>query len=335
MSPRERVVSGVRPTGPLHLGHYHGILTNWLKLQEDYDCFFFIADWHGLTTEYEAPEIIATSTHEILADWLAAGIDPKKATLFRQSDIKEHAELYLLLGMLTPLGWLERVPSYKETQQTFTGKELATHGFLGYPLLQTADVALYDAHRVPVGTDQVPHIELSREIVRRFNHIYHRAAGGKNLLVEPQPLMTESPRLLGPDRRKMSKSYDNCLYLSDPPEVIQSKVMTAITDEARKRREDPGNPDVCLIFDYHKLHSASEAVAKVDRECRAAAIGCVEDKKTMAETLIRFLKPHQERRRQLLGKPGQLEGILQEGGERAREVARRTMDRIRKVMNVH
>ncbi len=335
MSPKERVVSGVRPTGPLHLGHYHGILTNWLKLQADYDCFFFVADWHGLTTEYEKPDVIADSTHEIVADWLAAGIDPKKSTIFRQSDIKEHAELYLLLGMLTPLGWLERVPSYKELQQTLTGRELSTHGFLGYPLLQTADVVLYDAHRVPVGNDQVPHIELSREIVRRFNHIYRKATGGKDLLTEPQPLMTESPKLLGPDRQKMSKSYNNCLYLSDPPDTIRKKVMSAVTDPARKRREDPGDPDVCLIYDYHKLHSDTATCQRVEKECRTAKIGCVEDKKMIAETLVEFLKPLQEKRQGYLNDPDQLEQILAAGAEKARGIARQTITRIRKAMKVH
>lgn len=335
MPAKTRVVSGVRPTGPLHLGHYHGVLTNWLKLQDEYDCFFFIADWHGLTTEYEDPRVIEDSTREIVADCLACGVDPKKATIFRQSDVKEHAELYLLLGMLTPLGWLERVPSYKEVRETFSGRELSTHGFLGYPLLQTADVALYDGQRVPVGHDQVPHIELSREIVRRFNHLYGKSQGQEGLLLEPQALLAESPKLLGPDRRKMSKSYDNCIYLSDPPELVRKKVMTAITDPARKRREDPGDPAVCLIYDYHKLHSKKATLERVARECRAAEIGCVEDKKMIAETLVGFLKPIQERRADLLGDPTRLEALLQEGAVKARRVAEKTMVRIRKAMQVH
>lgn len=335
MPAKQRVVSGVRPTGKLHLGHLHGIINNWVRLQDDYECYFFIADWHGLTTEYEDPRVLAESAREILADWLAAGIDPKKSTLFIQSDIKEHAELFLLLGMMTPLSWLERVPSYKETQQSLATKDLSTYGFLGYPLLQTADVILYNAHRVPVGTDQVPHIELSREIVRRFNHIYRSAAGGNDLFAEPQPLLTESPKLLGPDRRKMSKSYNNCLYLSDPPEIIRKKVLSAITDPARIRKGDPGNPDICLIFDYHKLHSDKETLERVNRECRTAALGCVEDKKMIAETLVNYLAPHQERRNQYLKDPEQLDVILQEGTERARSIAADTMRRIRKVMKVH
>lgn len=335
MSAKARVVSGIRPTGRLHLGHLHGVLQNWVRLQDEYDCFFFIADWHGLTTEYEDPRVLAESARDILADWLAAGIDPAKATLFIQSDIKEHAELYLLLAMITPLSWLERVPSYKETQQNLVGKDLATYGFLGYPLLQTADVILYNAERVPVGTDQVPHIELAREIVRRFNHIYRKAAGGQELFVEPQPLLTQSPKLLGPDRRKMSKSYDNCLYLSDPPEVIRKKVMGAITDPARMKRDDPGNPDICLIYDYHKLYSAAETIETIDRDCRTAAIGCVDCKKLMLERLIPALEAHQERRQQYLNDPAQLDAILKAGTERGREEAEKTMQRIRKVMAVH
>ena len=241
---KTRVVSGMRPTGKLHLGHYHGVLKNWLDLQKGNDCFFFIADWHALTTEYKNPKLVQDSIHEVLVDWLSVGIDPEKSTLFVQSAVKEHAELQLLLSMLTPLGWLERVPTYKEQLRELEQREIATHGFLGYPVLQTADIALYDGKGVPVGDDQVPHIELAREIVRRFNHLYGET------LVEPKALVTAAPKLLGPDRRKMSKSYDNCLYLSDPAETIQKKIMAAITDENRKRREDPGNPDVCVIFDY-------------------------------------------------------------------------------------
>ena len=334
MSPKPRVVSGVRPTGRLHLGHLHGVIHNWVELQESYECYFFIADWHALTTEYEDPKIIAQSGRDILADWLAAGINPKKSTLFIQSDVKEHAELYLLLGMTTPLSWLERVPSYKETQQNLANRDLKTYGFLGYPLLQTADVILYNAERVPVGTDQVPHIELSREIVRRINHIYRKAAGGNQLFVEPQPLLTSSPKLLGPDRRKMSKSYDNCIYLADPPEVIRKKIMSAITDPARVRKDDPGDPDICLIYDYHKIHSDKETLERVAQECRAGTMGCVEDKKMMAETLVEFLQPHQQRRQEYLDDPAQLDAILAAGTARARDVAADTMKRVRKVMQV-
>lgn len=323
-----RVISGMRPTGKLHLGHYHGVLKNWLKLQETNDCFFFIADWHALTTEYADPEIIRNSTREVLIDWLSVGLDPEKAVLFIQSQVKEHAELHLLLSMLTPLGWLERVPSYKEMRQELSTKDLSTYGFLGYPLLQAADVALYDGQKVPVGVDQVPHIELAREIVRRFNHLY-----GKTL-VEPQSLLTDSPKLLGPDRRKMSKSYDNALYLSDSPEEIERKIRTAITDPARVRREDTGNPDVCLIFDYHKLHSSPEEAGHVDRDCRSAALGCVDDKKKMATILNDFLEPIRRRRGEIQKNPAELDEIIRRGTERARAVARETMEKVRGAMKL-
>lgn len=325
-SPAIRVVSGMRPTGRLHLGHYHGVLRNWLQLQDNYDCFFFVADWHGLTTEYANPEVVRKSTREILIDWLSVGLDPAKAVLFVQSEVKEHAELYLLLSMITPLGWLERVPSYKEMQQELSTKDLSTHGFLGYPLLQTADIVLYDGEKVPVGADQVPHIELAREIVRRFNSFY-----GKTL-VEPQSLLTEAPKLLGPDRRKMSKSYDNCLYLSDPPEEIEKKIREAITDPARIRRNDPGNPDICLLYDYHKLHSSKAEVGQVGRDCRSAALGCVEDKKRMAEVINGFLEPIRKKRIGFLKNPGEVDEILRKGSVRAAEIAGKTMERVRKAI---
>ncbi len=316
----------MRPTGKLHLGHYHGVLKNWLTLQDQFECIFFIADLHALTTEYASPEMIRTSTRDVLVDWLSAGLDPHKVTLFVQSDVKEHAELHLLLSMITPVGWLERVPSYKEMQQELSTKDLSTYGFLGYPLLQTADIALYDGSKVPVGLDQVPHIELSREIIRRFNHLY-----GETLL-EPQPLLTKFPKLLGPDRRKMSKSYGNALYLSDSPDEIQKKIMAAITDPARIRREDPGNPDICLVFDYHKLHSSREEIETVNETCRNATLGCVQDKKKMVETINAFLQPMREKRKDLLKAPEQLEDIIQKGRERASQIAAETMARVRKAM---
>jgi tryptophanyl-tRNA synthetase len=321
-----RIVSGMRPTGKLHLGHYHGVLRNWIRLQKDNECFFFVADWHGLTTEYAKPEIVRQSTREILLDWLSAGLDPEKAVIFVQSDVKEHAELHLLLSMITPLGWLERVPSYKEMQQELSTKDLSTYGFLGYPLLQTSDVALYDGAKVPVGQDQVPHIELSREIVRRFNYLYGQT------LIEPQPLLTEAPKLLGMDRRKMSKSYDNCLYLSDSAEQIEKKVKSAITDPARIRKEDPGNPDICLIFDYHKLHSRPENVEKVNTNCRNASLGCVEDKKNMAAVINAFLDPIRARRAEYEKDPAMIDAFLAKGTARARDIAAATMARVRKAM---
>lgn len=323
-----RVVSGMRPTGKLHLGHYYGVLKNWLDLQSEYECFFFVADWHGLTTEYAKPGIIRESTREILIDWLSVGLDPAKAVFFIQSEVKEHAELHLLLSMLTPLGWLERVPSYKEMQQELSTKDLSTYGFLGYPLLQTADIVLYEGRKVPVGADQVPHIELSREIVRRFNYLYGET------LVEPEVLLTSAPKLLGPDRRKMSKSYDNCLYLSDSAKEIERKIMSAITDPARGRREDPGHPEICLIFDYHKLMSDPSEVRRVEKDCRSAALGCVDDKKRMAELINSFLEPIRTRRKELLKNPGEVDEIVRKGKARASEVARETMEKVRKAMKL-
>jgi tryptophanyl-tRNA synthetase len=327
-SKRVRVVSGMRPTGKLHLGHYHGVLKNWIRLQEEYECFFFVADWHGLTTEYAKPEVVRDSTREILIDWLSAGLEPEKAVVFIQSQVKEHAELHLILSMLAPLGWLERVPSYKEMQQELSNKDLSTYGFLGYPLLQTADIALYDGKKVPVGVDQVPHIELAREIVRRFNYLYGET------LVEPQPLLTEAPKLLGPDRRKMSKSYDNCLYLSDPPEAIEKKILSAITDPGRIRRDDPGNPDICLIYDYHKLHSPPAEIARVARDCRAATLGCVEDKKKMAVVVNDFLEPIRQRRKEFLKDPRRIDEIVRNGSLKAAEIASQTLDRVKKAMKL-
>ncbi len=323
---KTRVVSGMRPTGRLHLGHYHGVLRNWLQLQDQYDCYFFVADLHGLTTEYANPGAIREWTREIVADWLAVGMDPEKAVLFVQSDIREHTELHLYLSMLTPIGWLERVPSYKEMQQELTTKDLSTYGFLGYPLLQTADILLYDGEKVPVGADQVSHIELAREIVRRFNHLY-----GKTLL-EPQALLTNSPKLLGTDRRKMSKSYDNGLFLGDSEEAIRKKIQSAVTDPERIRREDPGHPEICLIYDYHKLHSSPAETERVREACTRATLGCVEDKKKMAEILNEFLEPIREKRARLLSQPGYIDEILKHGAAKAQKIASETMHRVRKAM---
>lgn len=326
---KTRIVSGMRPTGKLHLGHYHGVLRNWLKLQSQEECFFFVADWHALTTEYADPRVIRESTRDVLADWLAVGLDPKKATIFVQSHVKEHAELHLLLSMITPLGWLERVPSFKEMQQELSTKDLSTYGFLGYPLLQAADVALYDGNKVPVGVDQVPHIELAREIVRRFNHLYKG-----DILVEAQPLLTESPKLLGLDRRKMSKSYNNSIYLSDSPEEVLKKVQLAITDPARIKRSDPGNPDICIIYDYHKLHNTPEAVCQVAQECRAATLGCTDDKKKMAALINDFLDPIRKTRQELLKDPGYLDEVARQGREKAQVIAQQTLIRVQKAMNL-
>ncbi len=325
---KKRVVSGMRPTGKLHLGHYLGVLKNWLKLQEDYECFFFVADWHSLTTEYENPAKVKDSTRDILIDWLAAGIDPNKATLFIQSRVPEHAELHLLLSMITPISWLERVPSYKELKNELKDRDLSTYGFLGYPLLQTADVAIYNANLVPVGQDQLAHLELSREIVRRFNHLYGET------LVEPQSMLTESPKLLGTDGRKMSKSYENSIYLSEDLKSVEKKVLGMMTDPARQRRTDPGNPDICPVYDYHKIYSTAEEKQKINTECRSAAIGCVDCKKIFLSHLIPFLKEHQEKRKKFESHPEILDEILAAGEKKARERAQKTLELVYKKMGI-
>lgn len=328
MSPKQRVVSGMRPTGKLHLGHYLGVLKNWLKLQQDHECFFFVADWHSLTTEYENPAKVRESTRDIVIDWLAAGIDPEKSTIFVQSRVPEHAELHLLLSMITPISWLERVPSYKELKTELKDRDLSTYGFLGYPLLQTADVAIYDGNLVPVGQDQLAHIELSREIVRRFNHLYGET------LVEPKSLLTESPKLLGTDGRKMSKSYNNSIYLSEDLKELEKKVLGMVTDPARKRRTDPGNPEICPVFDYHKLFSTPEEIQKVDQGCRSAAIGCIDCKRIFLSHLIPFLKEHQERRKKFEENPKILDEILDAGQARAREQAQKILSRVYERMGI-
>jgi len=328
MSPKQRVVSGMRPTGKLHLGHYLGVLKNWLKLQQDHECFFFVADWHSLTTEYENPAKVRESTRDIVIDWLAAGIDPEKSTIFVQSRVPEHAELHLLLSMITPISWLERVPSYKELKAELKDRDLSTYGFLGYPLLQTADVAIYDGNLIPVGQDQLAHIELSREIVRRFNHLYGET------LVEPKSLLTESPKLLGTDGRKMSKSYNNSIYLSEDLKELEKKVLGMVTDPARKRRTDPGNPEICPVFDYHKLFSTPEEIQKVDAGCRSAAIGCIDCKRIFLSHLIPFLKEHQERRKKFEENPKILDEILDAGQQRAREQAQKTLKLVYERMGI-
>ncbi len=325
---KQRVLSGMRPSGKLHLGNLAGALENWKKLQEDYECFFFAADWHALTTEYSSPEIISESIREMFLDWLSIGLSPEKSVLFIQSRIKEHAELHLLLSMITPISWLERVPTYKEQQQELTNRDLATYGFLGYPLLQTADIIIYKAHKVPVGVDQVPHVELSREIARRFNFFYGP------VFPLPDPLLTEVPKLLGIDGRKMSKSYNNAIYISDAPEEIRQKVSQMFTDPNRIRRNDPGNPEICNVFSFHRLYSSPQLVEEININCRQGAIGCVEDKKIMAENLINYLAPIQERRRQFLQAPHVLEDIIEDGCRRARQVACQTMEEVRRAMKI-
>jgi tryptophanyl-tRNA synthetase len=326
--PKPRVLSGMRPTGKLHLGHLVGALDNWKQLQEDYDCFFFAADWHALTTEYANTDIIQESIRDMMIDWLSVGLSPEKSVLFIQSRIKEHAELHLLLSMITPVPWLERVPSFKEQQQELTNRDLSTYGFLGYPLLQTADIIIYKAHKVPVGIDQVPHVELSREVARRFNFFYG------SVFPVPDPLLTEVPKLLGIDGRKMSKSYDNAIFISDPPEEVRRKTSIMFTDPNRIKKSDPGNPDICNVFSFHKVYSSPETVSRVNRECQAATLGCVEDKKQLAETLVSYLAPIQEVRARYLQDARLVEGILEDGCRRARRVAAQTMEEVRAAMKI-
>jgi len=326
---KQRVLSGMRPSGKLHLGNLVGALENWKKLQEDYDCFFFAADWHALTTEYHCPETIHESIREMILDWLSVGLSPGKSVLFLQSRIKEHAELHLLLSMITPLPWLERVPSYKEQQQELANRDLATYGFLGYPLLQTADIIIYKADKVPVGIDQVPHVELSREIARRFNFYYGP------VFPPPEPLLTEIPKLLGIDGRKMSKSYDNAIFIADSPQEIRDKVGRMFTDPNRIKRRDPGNPDICNVFAFHRVYSSAETVEQVQVDCRRAAIGCVEDKKNLAENIVAGLSPIHDRRRQYLQNRGLVEEVLEDGCQRARRVACQTMEEVRAAMKIN
>lgn len=394
---RPRVLSGMRPTGRLHIGHYFGALQNWVKMQDTHDCFYCVVDWHALTTHYEDTGSIAQNVLEVATDWLAVGLDPQRATLFLQSSVLEHAELHLLLSMVTPLSWLERVPTYKEQIENLRERDLGTYGFLGYPLLQTADIVLYGepdrAIDVPVGEDQAPHIELSREIVRRFNTqfgfetkipagnpglalelaeqvginktYFEASKGGPDvfrgmfrkralevglnnfvaslgdekryfrfgqILREPDVKLTETPRLPGLDGRRMAKSYGNAIWLSDPPDEIRKKVRNMLTDPQRVRRTDPGRPEICPVFCYHKVFSPAETVAEVDRDCRTAAIGCVDCKGKMADGLVRWIEPIQARRKEFEAHPGKVWDILDAGSKKAGVTAKRTMKRVREAI---
>jgi tryptophanyl-tRNA synthetase len=344
---RKRVVSGMRSTGKLHLGNYVGALQNWVAMQDKYECFFFIADWHALTTDYADTSQVKQNSIEVLLDWLAAGLDPDRCTMFIQSHVPQHAELHLLLSMITPLGWLERVPTYKEQRENIKEKDLGTYGFLGYPVLQSADILIYKGNYVPVGEDQVAHVELTREIARRFNQFYYEVertpnpvgtglpmSGLRLVFPEPEALKTKAAKLPGTDGRKMSKSYGNTIMLTDPEPVVRQKLKTMVTDPARVRRTDPGNPDVCPVGDLHKIFSSRETMAKVDAGCRSAGIGCIECKSWAADSLVQILNPMQQRRKKYEENPRLAWDILETGSERARSVASATMNEVRAAMKM-
>ena len=393
-----RVLSGMRPTGRLHLGHYHGVLKNWVKLQHEFECFFFVADWHALTTHYEESHIIADSVWDMVIDWLAAGVNPGAATLFIQSQVPEHAELHLLLSMVTPLGWLERVPSYKDQQEKLRERDLATYGFLGYPLLQSADILIYGADKVPVGEDQVAHVELTREVARRFNHLFGREpgfeaaaeaaikkmgkknarlyrdllkryqqqgdhealavaqallaeqqnlaladlerllgyleGGGRVILTEPEALLTPASKMPGLDGQKMSKSYNNTITLREAPDDVREKLRTMPTDPARVRRTDPGNPDICPVWQLHQVYSGDEVKQVVREGCTTAGIGCLDCKQYIIDSVLQELAPIQERAREFEQDPVRVRSIISEGSAAARDVARKSLEEVRQAMGL-
>jgi tryptophanyl-tRNA synthetase len=324
---RERVLSGMRPTGRLHLGNYLGALDNWVQLQSEYDCFFFVANWHALTTDPGHSREAPANTIDMAADWLGAGLDPERSTLFIQSQVPEHAELHLLFSMTTPVGWLERVPTYKEMVEQL-GLESPSYGLLGYPLLQAADILMYTPQWVPVGIDQVPHVELTREVARRFNHTW------RPVFPEPRAKLTQIPKVPGTDGRKMSKSYDNCIYLSDSVEEVTRKIRPMVTDPARKRRRDPGDPEVCPVFDLHRIFTPEPSRAAAAEGCRTAGIGCLDCKGILLEHMLGPLEKIRERRQRFAERPGQLVEILHEGSRRARGTAQATMETVRSAVGL-
>lgn len=329
-----RVLSGMRPSGKLHLGHLHGVLDNWLELQQKYESFFFVADWHALTTDYANTSNIKSNIPDMVIDWLSVGIDPEQSTIFCQSAIKEHAELYVLLSMYTPLGWLERNPTYKEQLEELKSKDVRTLGFLGYPVLQTADIIIYKANKVPVGKDQAPHIELSREITRRFNHL---VCGDKNegIFPEPETLLTKASKVLGTDGRKMSKSYDNSIYISDSVDVIDKKIRTMVTDTARQKKTDPGNPDICPMYQtFHELYSDEETKAWATEGCIKATIGCIECKKSVIPKVLEKLEPIQKKRAELEKDSDYIADVLNRGADKAREIASNTLSEVREALGL-
>jgi tryptophanyl-tRNA synthetase len=325
---KKRILSGMRPTGPLHIGHLVGALDNWVKLQDEYECFFMVADWHALMSEYENPKDLKENLISNVIDWLACGISPKKSTIFVQSRVKEHLELYMILSFMTPLGWLERCPTYKEQLREVTNRDLSTYGFLGYPVLQAADIMLYKAQAVPVGEDQLPHLELTREICRRFNGLYK-----KEVFPEPAALLTKTPRILGLDGRKMSKSYNNFIAISEEPKNIRQKIGNMFTDPLRIKLSDPGHPETCNVHNYYAVF-APERKNEIDELCRNSRIGCTECKKQLAEILIKFLDPIQEKRNELINNKKHVLDILEDGSKRAGEVANKTISETKSLLNL-
>ena len=325
----KRILSGMQPSGQLHLGNYHGALKNWIAMQDDFDCFFFIADLHSLTTLYENPQLLKKYSFEVAVDWLSSGLDPGKCTLFVQSEIPEHSELHLILSMMVPVPWLERNPTYKEKQDEVKSVDMSSYGFLGYPVLQTADIVLYKANAVPVGIDQVPHLELSREIIRRFNKLYK-----KKVFVEPEAKISDVPKLNGIDGRKMSKSYNNAIFLSDSEKDITKKVKGMLTDPARGRRDDPGDPDACNLFPMHKIYSPIEEQEEIISACRKAEIGCGDCKLKLADNLLKSMLPSMEKRKEIAARPKDVYEILHVGTEKARAVARATLLEVKTAMRI-
>ena len=325
---QKRILSGMQPSGKLHLGNYFGALKNWVSLQDEFECFFFIADWHALSSLYEGPGRIKDFSFEVAIDWLSAGLDPEKSTMFLQSDIPEHAELHLILSMIVPVPWLERNPTYKEKQDEVKNVDMSSYGFLGYPVLQTADIVLYKADYVPVGIDQAPHLELSREIVRRFNKLY------KKVFIEPGAKISDIPKLSGLDGRKMSKTYDNAIFLSDGEKEIGKKVKSMLTDPARARRDDPGDPDVCNLYPFHKIYSPKAMQDEIASDCRTAKIGCGDCKNMLSKTMVEGMKPIMEKRQEFLARPDAVKEILRDGTLKAQAVAKSTLKQAKQAMKL-
>lgn len=326
--PTETILSGMRPSGKLHLGNYFGALANWVKLQDTYQCYFMVADWHALTSEYENTKNIESNVWEMVVDWLAAGLDPARSVIFRQSWVPAHAELHLILSMMTPIPWLERVPTYKEQIQEMNNRDLSNYGFLGYPVLQAADILLYNAGRVPVGEDQLAHVELTREIARRFNHLHGP------IFKEPQGLLSHAPRVPGTDTRKMSKSYNNAVLMSDSKEQVAARIKTMYTDPKKIRLGDPGNPDGCVVYAMHKLFTPSGEYAEIGQRCRTGNLGCVACKSRLGETLNAGLEPLRERRAHWEKRPDEVRAIVEEGSKKAAAVAADTMNKVRGALHL-